>query len=151
MPRAPFQVLIIPFRRAVDSLQYCIFERTQPKGQMQFIAGGGEDDESPIQAAARECFEEARIKGEKLVELTSSCHIPSSIFSREQREAWGREVLVIPEYSFGMEIVSERITLSDEHTAHSWVSYEQALSLLKWDSNKTALYELDSKIKMHII
>lgn len=34
---------------------------------------------------------------------------------------------------------SESIVLSDEHESYRWVSAQQALNLLKWDSNKTGL------------
>ena len=53
--RAPFQILAIPFRRDVKPL-YCVFRRSD-HDQWQFIAGGGEDDETPYAAALREVGE----------------------------------------------------------------------------------------------
>ena len=35
------------------------------------------------------------------------------------------------------------IELSHEHTECVWLSYEEAQTRLKWDSNRTALYELN--------
>jgi dATP pyrophosphohydrolase len=59
MPRAPFQVVVLPFRSGVDGVpQYCVMRRAD-QGYWQFVAGGGEDDESPEQAARREAVEEA--------------------------------------------------------------------------------------------
>ena len=147
MGRAPFQVLVIPFMRYHDKVKYCVFERENPLCQYQFIAGGGENDETPMEAAKRECFEEAQICVDNFMELTSLCYIPTNIFSKNQRKIWGENVLVIPEYAFAIETNSEDITLSDEHIGFAWVTYESTLSLLKWDSNKTALYELDCRIK----
>lgn len=51
--RAPFQILAIPYK-IIDGLPlYCVFHRAD-FDQWQFIAGGGEDDEMPLQAAIRE-------------------------------------------------------------------------------------------------
>ena len=40
------------------------------------------------------------------------------------------------------------IELSSEHTIYEWVDYDTAIQRLRYDSNKTALWELDNKIKM---
>lgn len=68
-----------------------------------------------------------------------------------QRKAWGSDIFVVPEYSFGAEVESEDIRPSDEHVGFEWVSYEEAQGQLKWDSNKTALYELDCRLKKSLL
>ncbi|HOD01813.1 MAG: dihydroneopterin triphosphate pyrophosphatase [Firmicutes bacterium ADurb.Bin300] len=146
MARAPFQVLIIPFIKYDNEIKYCVFERKSPLCQHQFIAGGGEDNEVPLEAAKRECFEEAQIQSNNFIELISLCYIPTKIFSESQRKAWNN-IFVIPEYAFAIELAFEEIIISDEHINFKWCTYDEAISLLKWDSNKTALYELDCKIK----
>ena len=151
MGRLPYQVLIILYLRHENDIKYCIFERKSPKNQVQFIAGGGEDDETPLEAATREVFEESGIVNMSIQQLVSICYIPTNIFSNEQRQAWGEDILVIPEYSYGAEVKSDKVVISDEHDNYKWVSYEEAISQLKWNSNRTALYELDSKIRMNII
>ena len=50
--RAPFQVLAIPYRVSNNSILYCIFHRADCN-QWQFIAGGGEDEETPLDAAKK--------------------------------------------------------------------------------------------------
>ncbi len=147
MARLPYQVLVILFLRVEDDIKYCIFERNSPKSLTQFIAGGGENNESPIEAAIREVFEESGVNNANFQQLTSTCYIPTYIFSEAQREEWGSEVFVIPEYSFGAEVKSDMIQISDEHTGFRWVSYNEAYNHLKWDSNKTALYELNSRLE----
>lgn len=53
MARAPFQVLILPFRQAADGdWQYGVLRRSDE--YWQGIAGGGEDGEAPLEAAMRE-------------------------------------------------------------------------------------------------
>lgn len=58
--RAPFQILAIPYKIINSSPLYCVFHRAD-FDQWQFIAGGGEDDESPVQAAKREISEEGGV------------------------------------------------------------------------------------------
>jgi len=59
---------------------------------------------------------------------------------------WGEDTLVIPEYSFGVGVSSKDIHLHDEHTMYKWVTYEEAMRKLKWDSNRTALWELNHRL-----
>ncbi|MFC1745655.1 hypothetical protein ACFL35_16810 [Candidatus Riflebacteria bacterium] len=53
---------------------------------------------------------------------------------------------MIPEYSFAVDVRSRELVLSAEHTELKWLEYEDALDLLKWDSNKVALWELRERI-----
>ena len=62
-----------------------------------------------------------------------------------------KECLVIPEYSFAVMIDNTILNLSHEHTEYEWVDYETAMKRLRYDSNKTALWELDNKIKLGIL
>ena len=94
-------------------------------------------------------YKESGINNAEFHQLTSICYIPTNIFSEEQRQIWGETLFVIPEYSFGAEVKADCINISDEHIAYKWVSYNDAISQLKWDSNKTALYELNSKLTMN--
>ena len=57
--RAPFQILAIPYR-VTPELQFCVFHRADID-QYQFVAGGGENDEKPVDAAIREICEETSI------------------------------------------------------------------------------------------
>jgi dihydroneopterin triphosphate diphosphatase len=61
MARAPFNVLVIPYRRVAGAIcEYAVFRRAGSLTR-QFIAGGGENDEKPMVAARREALEEAGI------------------------------------------------------------------------------------------
>jgi dATP pyrophosphohydrolase len=63
MGRAAFQVLVFPYRLAADgSLMYALFRRADAS-YWQGVAGGGEEGESPLEAARREAAEEAGIPG----------------------------------------------------------------------------------------
>ena len=62
--RAPFQILAIPYR-VTPELQFCVFHRADID-QYQFVAGGGENDEKPVDAAIREICEETSINTDTL-------------------------------------------------------------------------------------
>ncbi|MFW6303463.1 MAG: NUDIX hydrolase [Candidatus Sumerlaeota bacterium] len=146
MPRAPFQVLIFPWRLREDGgFEYAVFKRSD-QGFWQGLSGGGEDVETPIEAARRECGEEACIPEDaEFIELDTTAHIPAHIFAGHEK--WGKDTYVIPEYSFGVDFSDEDIELSAEHSEYRWVSLEEAHRLLKHDSNKTAIWELEQRLK----
>jgi dATP pyrophosphohydrolase len=149
MARAPFQVLIFPYQITDnDKILYAIFRRSDA-GYWQAIAGGGEDDETPLEAARREAFEEGGIDSAgSFIELDSHFTIPAEEIAGM---IWGQKVLVLPEHSFGVEVNDEAIVLSDEHNAFRWLDYEAARSLLHWDSNKNALWELDYRLRQFLL
>jgi hypothetical protein len=43
-----------------------------------------------------------------------------------------------------------RLAVSGEHRKVRWVSYDEARSLLKWDSNGDALWELNERLKAEV-
>ena len=145
MKRAPYQILVLPFRRVkgVDPL-YAIFRRADCR-MWQGIAGGGESSESPLESARREAFEEGGIPANSAYfALDSSSTIPVVNICGFK---WGPNVLVIPEHSFGVEMTSPEVTLSTEHSEYRWVPYAAAYRLLEWNSNRNALWELDTRIR----
>lgn len=142
--RSPFQILAIPYKVTDSLILYCVFHRSD-FDQWQFIAGGGEDDETPLQAAKREIFEEAGVEAENIIQLKSMCYIPTDIFHKKHLYNWPVNTYVVPEYSFSFNC-TENIKLSHGHNECIWLNYETALKHLKWDSNRTALYELNCRL-----
>lgn len=57
-----------------------------------------------------------------------------------------KNLFVIPEYSFAVELLNENIKLSNEHSNYSFLTYEECSKILEFDSNKRALYELNERI-----
>lgn len=146
--RTPFQILAIPYKIIDGSTLYCVFHRAD-FDQWQFIAGGGENEETPIQAAKREVYEECGCDPKKLIKLKSTAYIPATVISEKHRRHWNENTFVIPEHTFGFEC-KESIKLSREHTDCVWLSYEEAYKKLKWDSNRTALYELNCRLEAEL-
>ena len=145
MPRAPFQVLVLPFRKNRNrNFKYAIFKRSD-EPYWQGIAGGGEDGESPIKAAKREAFEEANIPGAaKYFMLKTTCFVP--VYHFTARNLWPKDQYVVPNYCFAVDSSNIEVVLSYEHTEHKWVNYEEGNNLLHWDNDKTALWELNERL-----
>jgi len=143
--RAPLQVLVIPYLVTDDGVRYALFRRADA-GYWQGVAGGGDDDESPLEAARRELAEEAGLGPETtLLPLDSRTTIPVVDVTGEL--SFGPDVLVIPEYAFGACCSSPGITLCDEHTEYAWFDYAEARRAVRWDSNRNALWELDHRLR----
>jgi dATP pyrophosphohydrolase len=146
MTRAPFQVLVYPYRKSRDGqLEYALLKRAD-EGWWQGVAGGGEDQERPLEAARRETYEETGIPPtSEFTPLDSVESIPVSGF--RDSYLWGEDVYVIPQYAFGVASQDTQITISPEHTEYRWFSYEEARRLVRYDGCKTALWELDQRLK----
>lgn len=80
-----------------------------------------------------------------LIPLDAVASVPA--FHFPDRDLWGPNVYVVLERAFGIHLNGDlTIVLSREHTEYQWVAYEQASQLLKWDSNRTALWELNERL-----
>lgn len=143
--RIPKQVLIIPYRNIDDKIEYCVFKR-KDMNAWQWIAGGAEDfDKNILESAKRELLEETGIKDVQIQQLELTCKIP--VVNIVKDFIWGEDVFYSEEYAFSVNITNKQIKLSNEHTEYKWVDYSEAKNLLKYDSNKSALWELDIKLK----
>ncbi|MCH5287739.1 MAG: NUDIX pyrophosphatase [Christensenellaceae bacterium] len=148
--RAPMQVLILPFTQTPDGLRVGVLHRSDMDA-WQFISGGAEDDETPVQAARRECREEANLSADApLYALDSRATVPSGIF-RKDCARWGERCFVVPEYAFAIEARPEQIVLSHEHIAIEWLDEASAAARLTYDSNRTALWELAERIRRGLL
>jgi dATP pyrophosphohydrolase len=122
--RAPFQVLVFPFRRQGDEFVYALFRR-EDAGYWQGVAGGGDAGESPLEAARRETLEEAGLGVDtEFGALDARASMPVVAVTGEF--TWGPSVPVIPEYAFGAGTSSEKLQLSAEHTEYRWFSLDEA-------------------------
>ena len=138
--REPYQILSIPYRIIDGTPLFCIFHRSD-SSYWQFIAGGGENGETPIEAAKRETIEEIAVEPKNIKQLTCIAYVPAEVIAESRRQHWDKNTYVIPEYSFAFEFDSDP-TLSLEHIEYKWLTYDEARKLLKWDSNKVAMYEI---------
>lgn len=144
--RAKLQALILPYIIENGKPLFCVLHRSD-RDVWQFVSGGGEDDETPLEAARRECFEEIGTPLDApIVQLQSMCHIPANIYAAYKQ--WGEDTILVPEYSFALRMDSRVLKLSHEHTEYEWLDYDTAYSRLQYDSNRTAMWELSEKLRL---
>jgi dATP pyrophosphohydrolase len=148
MPRAPLQVMVLPFRIVGEGVfEYAVLRRND-NGHWQGVAGGGEDDESPAQAARRETQEEIGLDHAcPLFALESKAIVPVHCFA--DRKIWPEDLTHVPEYAFAVDATGAEITLSEEHSVYRWLCYEEAAAMLTYDSNRAALKELHERLNSY--
>ena len=124
MTRAPFQVLVVCRRPNEESAEYLVLRRAD-MGVWQFVSGGGEGSEAPLEAALRETREETGIDPKSIIALSPVAYIPVEAVSGEF--AATANMKAIPEYSF-LAIVAPgaEARLSAEHTECRWCSKGEA-------------------------
>jgi dATP pyrophosphohydrolase len=125
--RAPFQVLVLPWRRRGDataSIEVAVFHRVD-YDVWQFVSGGGELGETPLDAAKREGFEEAGIATTaSYLPLDSQATVPACWFPAWS--TWPANILVIPEHAFAVEV--DEVQRSDEDRDLRWCSVRRCRS-----------------------
>ncbi len=108
MARAPFDILVFPYRFLKHDIEYAIFNRSDFKEDFwQGIAGGGEDTEAPLETAIRETWEESQMpKDSKFIQLDSFFSVPVTYFG--DGHLWGKDRYVIPVYCFGVAVEDQK-------------------------------------------
>jgi dATP pyrophosphohydrolase len=148
MARVPLQVLVLPYRYAAGgAIEYAVLRRRDHSDACwQGVAGGVEEGESVEEAARREMREEAGIPLDALLlPLDSRASVPAVEF--RDRDLWAPDVYVVTEHAFGVRIEDgQSIVLSGDHVEYRWVRYREAAALLRWDGNRTALWELNERL-----
>jgi dATP pyrophosphohydrolase len=146
MVRAPLNVLVYPYLQVEEgTFEYALLRRADV-GWWQGVTGGAEDDETPLQAARRETSEETGISPDAVfMQLDTVISVQVTYFGASH--LWGDDLYVIPMYCFGVRAPNRQIVLSHEHSAVRWLPYEAAYGLAHFDGNKTALWELDRRLR----
>ncbi len=137
--------MVFPYRPGPDGTpEYAVFRRSDAPSIWQAIAGGGEDNETPMETAIREAGEEAKIPPDaNFIRLDSLFSVPAEFVSGF---LWGPDVLVIPQHCFGVDVGDHSLVLSAEHTEFEWCTYGRAVSKLTFESNRLALWELNHRL-----
>jgi len=144
MARAPYQVLVLPYRRSSSGLQVAVLHRTDHDA-WQFVSGGGELGETLDATARREGREEAGIPADAgYLALDALAMIPACWFAAWS--SWPDGLLVVPEHAFAVDVGARDIVLSGEHDEVRWLHHDDAIALLRFDSNRVALWELHERL-----
>lgn len=90
--RAPYQVAVLPYRKNIAQWEYALFRRTV-EGYWQSIAGGGETNESPLEAAKKEAYEEGSISvSATCLRLATLTFVPVYHFEAQRFWLCGQQV-----------------------------------------------------------
>jgi len=141
--KQPRSVQVVIFAEGEEGREFLLLRRVASFGAFwQTVTGSLEVDESHRQAAVREVMEETGIKAreDELIdlELVNTFEIPPPWRSRYAPGVTHNE-----ETCFALKVarVEPRIDPS-EHDAFAWVSFEDALKMFYWESNRRALEKL---------
>jgi len=143
------QLECIVFRRKNDSYEFLILKRIPNKGGFwQPVCGGMEkEDKSLLDAAFRELEEEANIQKKDILNVLEDVHY----FEINKHYLTGKPISTIKEYVLGFEVKPDtKVTIgkniSAEHDEIKWVTFKEALKLLKWKDNKKGFRKLNALI-----
>lgn len=128
----PIRFEAILYTKSENSIKYLIIKRVPDDGGFwQPITGTHESNESLQDCMIREIGEEVGYESSLIKEFTDKIY----------EFTWMKKEKLIYEYVFGVELKEQKDpTLSPaEHDDFKWVSYDEAMSILKMEDNKKAL------------
>ncbi len=128
------QVDVIIFYFNEGMIEYLLLKRNKNRGGFwQPVTGGVEEGESLLFAARREVFEESGIDKVK------------NIYDLKYSFKYMANNKIITEHVFAFEAFNKEINLQrGEHSNYVWLEYEDAVKLLKWDTNIDSFKRLNT-------
>ena len=128
------------FSESAEGRRYLLLRRVASHAVFwQSVTGSLEGDETHRQAAVREVFEETGIvtSEDELIELGVTNKFA---IAPQWRQRYAPGVTHNEEICFGLRVGECDVRLDPlEHDAWCWVSLEEAVEMLYWESNKRAL------------
>ncbi len=139
--KLPLQVDVIVFHKFGNEYKYLMMRRTQDRGGFwQLLTGGVEDGEKISDAVLRETYEESGYEKKDIIRVIDLDY--SFQFKLKNRDFW------ITEYVFAVEVKHPNfIRLEKEHDLVQWNTHEEAVKLLKFDTNLETLRLLKEHIE----
>ena len=137
--RIPIQVLVYPVRKNNNNWEYLMLKRIISRGGVwQGVTGAPEVGETIAEGAKRELCEETGYRSFTLIKTEVSYIIP---MQDRWKDIYPEDTKEIPEYLFIANINESSPPQIDpiEHDDWKWCKYEEAMDLLSWENNKSAL------------
>lgn len=130
--------------RLKPRLEFLMLHRISKLGNFwQNLSGGVEEGENLLQTLKWELIEETGISSKQILRIIEKIHYYEWL--KTSGEMKGKK---IKEWVFGVEVDPNfMVELSEEHYEYRWCNFEEAMKLLKWDQNKTALFKLNEILK----
>jgi dihydroneopterin triphosphate diphosphatase len=137
--RVPIQVNVYCFSVIDGRIKYLMLKRSDKNNPCwQGVTGGLDPEETLIDAAAREVFEETALKPVNVFPINYSYTYPVPAYSTH---TFDRVTSTIEEHVFAVYIDPAHTmpTLSEEHSEYRWIDVDLAHDLMYWAENKKAI------------
>jgi dihydroneopterin triphosphate diphosphatase len=146
--KTPISALVLIYTQNMQTqgLQILIMERADKAGFWQSVTGSVEGDETPLQAAIREVFEETGLDANQYNLQDWQASNIYEIYPH-WRHRYAPSVVENTEHLFGLELPSKLpIKLApDEHVRYEWVDWREAATRVFSWTNVDALKRLGEK------
>ena len=126
------------FNKTKKGMKYLLLKRAKKKiygGLWQCVTGKIEADESAWKTAVRELKEET---GLTPLNMFVADHVSKFYEADKDR------MNLIP--VFGIEVESDEVKLSDEHSTFMWADFDSAFKKLVWRGQKDGLFSVDNML-----
>ena len=135
------KVECIAYRRTPHP-EFLLLKRISERGSFWQPVSGGLESESLLEGALRELEEETAITRSSILTIHEDIH--TFVMRSDTGET--------TEHVFAFEVdpevqVSIEHNIYPEHSEFRWVTFDEAISLLKWENNKDALRKLRGLIE----
>jgi dihydroneopterin triphosphate diphosphatase len=146
--KTPISALVLIYTQNIqtEDLQVLIMERADKTGFWQSVTGSVEGDETPLQAAIREVFEETGLDANQYNLQDWQASNVYEIYPH-WRHRYAPGIIENREHLFGLELPSKLpIKLApDEHVRYEWVDWREAAARVFSWTNVDALKRLGEK------
>ncbi|MWP61431.1 dihydroneopterin triphosphate diphosphatase [Gilliamella sp. Pas-s25] len=142
----PKSVLVVIFCQTTN--RCLMLQRQDDPCFWQSVTGSMEANESPLDTAIREVFEETGIDiiGQNLKLIDAKHTVEFEIFP-QFRHRYAPEVKINKEHWFYLPLVNEITPMLTEHLAYQWLTIDEATSLTLSPNNSEAIGKIHSLIK----
>ncbi|OCG12751.1 dihydroneopterin triphosphate diphosphatase [Gilliamella sp. App6-5] len=142
----PESVLVVIFCQTTN--RCLMLQRQDDPFFWQSVTGSMEANESPLDTAIREVFEETGIDiiGQHL-ELIDAMHTVEFEIFPQFRHRYAPEVKINKEHWFYLPLLNEITPVLTEHLTYQWLTIDEATSLTLSPNNSEAIGKISSLIK----